>query len=173
MRCFRSFPLALTLYQRYSHLPRACAQGVQLSKSLQPPPSCHPQPLCEQITNTSPWHVKEPSLMHLSGTASHLVSHLCPTCEYHTISFLLSSNGSIKYFKGTLNLWNNLVFIIAWVFVGAPQPGRAWCPLSAALFTPQRAGFSRLLPAAPGCASPCSAWVPPACRSTQLLWTRR
>lgn len=32
LRCFRSSPLALTLYQRYSHLPRACAQGVQLSQ---------------------------------------------------------------------------------------------------------------------------------------------
>lgn len=95
LKCFRSSPLALTLYQRYSHLPRACAQGVQLSKSLQAPPSCRSQPLCEQITNTSPWHVEDPSLMHLNGAASDLVSHLWPTCEYHTIYFLLLSNGSI------------------------------------------------------------------------------
>lgn len=141
LRCFRSSPLALTLYQRYSHLPRACAQGVQLSKSLQPPPSCLSQPLCEQITNTSPWHVEEPSLMHLNGAASDLVSHLWPTCEYHAIYFLLLSNGSIKHFKGTLNLWNNLVFIIVYMFVEAVQAERAWGSLSSALFTPQRAGF--------------------------------
>lgn len=45
LRYFRSSPLALTLYQRCSHLPRACAQGVLLSKSLQSPPSSIPS-LC-------------------------------------------------------------------------------------------------------------------------------
>lgn len=53
--CLRSSPLALTLYQRRSHLPRAGTQGVRLPKASRPPPGCHPYPLCEWITHTSPW----------------------------------------------------------------------------------------------------------------------
>lgn len=133
--CLRSPPLALTLYQRCSHLPRAGAQGVRLSEALRPPPSCHPYPLCEWITNSSPWHLEEPGLMHLDGTASHLVPSLWPPCVYlanHTIYFLLLSNGSIKHFKNTLNLWNNVVFIIVYVLVALQtEPER--CLLSSSM----------------------------------------
>lgn len=76
--------------------------------------------------------MEEPNLMHLNGTASDLVPSLSPTYVYHTIYFLLLSNGSIKHFKGTLNLWNN-VFIIVCVFVEALQTESSWCSLSAPL----------------------------------------
>lgn len=130
----RSSPLALTLHQRCSHLLRAGAQGVQLSDALCPPPSCHPYSLCERITNTSPWHLEEPGLMHLDETASDLVPSLLALLCYlanHTIYFLLLSNGSIKHFKNTLNLWNNVVFIIVSVFVDALQTEPDRCLLSA------------------------------------------
>lgn len=72
--------------------------------------------------------------MHLDGTASDLVLSLWPSCVYlanHTIYFLLLSNGSIKHFKNTLNLCNNVVFIIVYVFVDALQTEPDQCSLSA------------------------------------------
>lgn len=84
--------------------------------------------------------------------------------------FLSLSNGSIKHFKGTLNLWNNLVFMVVYVFVEALQTERAW----AALPCPVCSTESWFLPAAaPPQASLCSVQVPQACRSTQVLWTKR
>lgn len=99
--CLRSSSLALTLYQRYCHLARAGAQGVQLSEALCPPPGGHLYSLYEQITDTSPRHLEEPGLMHLDGTASDLVPSLCMSCVYlanHTIYFFLLRNGNIKHF---------------------------------------------------------------------------
>lgn len=72
--------------------------------------------------------------MHLDGTSSDLVPSLWSSCVYlanHTIYFLLLSNGSIKHFKNTLNLWNNMVFIIVYVFVDALQTEPDRCLLSA------------------------------------------
>lgn len=72
--------------------------------------------------------------MHLDETASDLVPSLLALLCYlanHTIYFLLLSNGSIKHFKNTLNLWNNVVFIIVSVFVDALQTEPDRCLLSA------------------------------------------
>lgn len=102
--------------------------------ALLPSPGWHPHPPCEWITNTSPWYLQEPGLMHLDGTASGLVPSLWSSCVYlanHTIYLLLLSNGSMKHFKNTLDLQKNVVFMTMYVFVDALQAEPDQCSLSA------------------------------------------
>lgn len=81
--------------------------------------------------------------MHLDGTASGLVPSLWPSCVYlanHAIYFLLVSNGSMKHFKNTLNIWKNVFFMTICLLMHCRLNLTSACSLLL-WFVPQSADF--------------------------------